>query len=347
MLERPASERLGQTRPCSISVVVPCYRSAESLPGLIDRLAGVLSGVATDHEVVLVNDGSPDEGRTWRAIEDLASRHPWVRGVHLMRNYGQHNALLCGLRLARGEVVVTMDDDLQHPPEEIPKLLAKLAEGHDVVYGVPEIEQHGLLRDLASLVTKLALKSSMGVDIARNVSAFRAMRTHLRDAFTKYGGAFVSIDVLLTWATTRFAAVSVQHDPRRLGASGYTFGKLIRHAINMITGFSLLPLQVATLVGLTTSLFGLGVLVYVIGRFLLQGSVVQGFPFLASIIAIFGGAQLLALGIMGEYLGRIHFRSMDRPPYAVRETTRETAPAERVARNSKTEPEERGHAVGG
>lgn len=300
-----------------LSVVVPVYRSAQSLRPLVARLHEVLPTLAESFELLLVNDGSPDD--SWMVIEEEAAARGWVRGISLMRNFGQHNALLCGIRAARYDVIVTMDDDLQHPPEEIEKLLERLAAGFDVVYGVPAAEQHGLLRDLASQMTKLALKSSMGVDVARNVSAFRAFRTQLRRAFARYESPHVSIDVLLTWATTRFTAIKVRHDPRVLGASNYTVGRLVRHAFNMITGFSTLPLQVASMVGFAFTFLGVIVLLYVVGRFLIQGSSVPGFPFLASIIAIFSGVQLFSLGVIGEYLARIHFRTMDRPPYAVRE----------------------------
>ena len=139
--------------------------------------------------------------------------------LDMMRNYGQHNALLAGIRHARGEVIVTMDDDLQHPPEEIPKLLAPIAKGYDVVYGSPLEEQHGVCRDLASRLTKLALSSVLGATTARHVSAFRAFRTELREAFATFDGPFVSIDVLLSWATTRFSFVDVAHRARSIGDS--------------------------------------------------------------------------------------------------------------------------------
>ena len=236
-----------------------------------------------------------------------------------MRNYGQHNALLAGIRAAQHEVIVTLDDDLQNPPEEIPKLLDKLAEGFDVVYGTPQHQRHGLWRDLASAITKLTLQGAMGAETARNVSAFRAFRIQVREAFYSYQDSHVSIDVLLTWGTTRFAAVSVRHDPRQVGASNYTFRKLVTHSLNMMTGFSTAPLQVASLIGFVFALFGLIVLIYVLGRYLIQGGSVPGFPFLASVIAIFSGAQLFALGIIGEYLARMHFRMINRPTYVVRE----------------------------
>jgi glycosyltransferase involved in cell wall biosynthesis len=310
-----------ETAQHRISVVVPVYNGAAVLPLLVEELEKALPTCSKGFELILVNDASPDH--SWQVIKDLAKERAWIHGINLMRNVGQHNALLCGIRAAKHEVVVTIDDDLQNPPGEIPRLLAKLAEGFDVVYGVPELQQHGLLRDLASKITKLVLQNAMGTEIAQNISAFRAFRTQLRGAFEQYRGPFVSIDVLLTWGTTRFGALRVRHEPRREGVSGYTLRRLILHALNMMTGFSVLPLQIASLVGFTFTIFGLLALAFVIGRYLIQGSAVPGFPFLASLIAVFSGAQLFALGIIGEYLSRVHFRTMDRPPYTVRSTAPE------------------------
>jgi glycosyltransferase involved in cell wall biosynthesis len=315
----PGSEfaRQRQPEPWQVSVVIPVYRSEEILPELVRRLEGVLAAHADKFELILVNDCSPDG--SWNVICNLSRERSWIRSVNLMRNYGQHNALLCGIRTARYGVIITMDDDLQHPPEEIPTLLAKLAEGPDVVYGAPEQQQHGLGRDFASWITKLALQNVMGAEIARHVSAFRAFRREVARAFAHYSGAFVSIDVLLTWGTNRFALVRVRHEQRKAGVSGYTIRKLVTHAMNMMTGFSTVPLQFASIVGFLFTLFGVGVLAFVVGRFLLFGRSVPGFAFLASIIALFSGAQLFALGIIGEYLARMHFRMMERPSYVIRE----------------------------
>jgi len=304
-----------------LSVVIPVYNSAEILAELVARLTPVLDAVAPASEIVLVNDGSRDS--SWTVIGELARTHRRVRGLDLMRNYGQHNALLCGIRAAAGSRIVTMDDDLQNPPEEIPKLLAALAPHVDVVYGTPEREQHGLLRDLASRITKSVLKGTLGAGAATapDVSAFRLFRAELRRAFDRYENPYVSIDVLLTWATSRFAAVTVRHAPRQAGRSNYTLRMLVRHAFNMLTGFSVRPLKLASLIGFGATLFGLGVLAWVVGRYLIQGNPVPGFPFLASVIAIFSGAQLFTLGIIGEYLARMHFQMMSRPVYAVRSCT--------------------------
>lgn len=305
--------------PSGISVVVPVYNSESTLPELVAALERVLPHVAASFEVIFVDDGSRD--RSARVLDELAMRYSWVHAIHLSRNFGQHNATLCGARAARFDVLVTMDDDLQHPAENIPLLVAKLEEGYDVVYGTPERDEHGFWRGLASAITKIALQGAMGVKTARGVSALRAFRTELRDAFADYRSPYVSIDVLLTWGTTRFHSLRVRHDQRHSGATQYTFRKLVTHALDMLTGFSTLPLQLASIIGFSFTLFGFAVLLFVLARYLFSGGSVPGFPFLASVIAIFSGAQLFALGIIGEYLARIHLRTMDRPPYVVGESS--------------------------
>lgn len=299
-----------------LSIVVPAYASAATLLPLVERLAQVIPTLGSPCELILVDDGSPDD--TWTVIEQLVAQYPWIRGRSMIRNFGQHNALLAGIRLARYDRIVTMDDDLQHPPEEIPLLLEQLTADVDVVYGVPAQEAHGLLRNIASIVTKFALQNAIGAKNARNISAFRIFRTQLRSAFDGYNHPFVNIDVLLTWGTVRYSSVTVQRDARTVGKSAYSFRKLVQHTMNMMTGFSVLPLQVSSLVGFCFTLFGFGLLVFVVGRYLIVGTDVPGFPFLASIIAIFSGAQLFALGVIGEYLARMHFRSMSKPAYTIK-----------------------------
>lgn len=302
-----------------LSVVVPVLNAERNLCELTQRLKAVLCAMGGDYEVILIDDGSHDG--SWSLIDRLASADKGIKGLRMMRNYGQHNALLCGLREAKFSITVTMDDDLQNPPEEIPKLLAALDGNLDVVYGAPHKETHGVLRDLASQITKIALLKAMGARTARHVSAFRAFRTEVRQAFGDYRGPYVSLDVLLTWGAGRFGMVRVEHAPRVRGTSNYTVWKLLQHAMNMMTGFTTIPLQWATVMGLSFTVFGFLVLCLVLVRYLLEGDVAPGFPFLACLIAIFSGAQLFALGIFGEYLARIHLRTMDRPSYSVRSTT--------------------------
>lgn len=300
-------------------MVVPVYNSEATLEPLVERLLTVLAELAPAHEVLLVNDGSRDG--SWARVRELAAAHEAVRGVDLARNFGQHNALLAGIRRARFDTLVTIDDDLQHPPEELGKLVRALGPELDVVYGCPSQRAHSGARNLGSSLIRLALRSSMGAELARDVSAFRAFRTRLRDAFEHYHGSFISVDVLLTWGTARFGAVEVAHAARAVGRSNYDFRRLFTQAFNMLTGFSTVPLQLASWVGFVFTSFGALVLVYVVGRYFLEEGNVPGFPFLASIIALFSGAQLFALGVIGEYLARMHFRLMSKPAYVVRSDT--------------------------
>ncbi|HZS07235.1 MAG TPA: glycosyltransferase family 2 protein [Blastocatellia bacterium] len=313
----------------AISVVVPVYNSAEILALLAERLDRVATANDWRLELILVNDCSRDH--SWSVISDLADRYTWVRGINLMRNYGQHNALLCGIREANHDVIVTMDDDLQHPPEEIPRLLEELGRGFDVVYGTPQREQHGFWRDTASQTTKLVLQSAMGAEIARSVTSFRVFRASLRESFASYTGSYVFIDALLTWGTTRFSALPVRHDPREIGASNYNLRKLVLHALNMTTGFSVLPLQISSLIGFAFTILGFILLVYVAIRSLTQSPTLWGFYILAGMITIFAGAQLFALGIIGEYLARMHFRMMERPAYTIRQQVHSSAKVDLIS----------------
>lgn len=302
-----------------VSIVIPVFNAEANLPELYRQLMPAMERLVERFEVIMVEDSSRDG--SWNVIKNLAARDDRVRGMRMSRNFGQHNALLCGIRAAQYDVIVTMDDDLQHPVSEIPILLTALTEGHDVVYGTSDDNKHDLWRNVASRMTKLALQNAMGAKSAAQVSAFRAFPTRLRDAFRDYRSPSVSIDALLTWGTTRFTAVRVKHAPRLSGQSNYTVRKLVAHAFNLMTGFSTMPLQLASIVGFAFTLFGFAVLAWVLGRYFIQGTSVPGFPFLASLIAIFSGAQMFTLGIIGEYLARMFGRTMERPPYVVLESS--------------------------
>ncbi len=302
----------------NVSIVIPVYRGEKFLAHLIDRISSVLPGIAENFEVLLVNDGSPDN--SWALIEQLAARYPWVRGIRLMRNYGQHNATLCGVREAQYEITVTMDQDLQHPPEDLPILFAELEKGFDVVYGAPRKLPQGWLRNWMTSTMKTMLASVMGVPSVRNISAFRAFRTELRQAFTNFQSPTLTIDVLLSWGTSRFTSVTVDIPPAE--RSNYNFPALVKAAMLILTGYSTAPLRLASLAGFIMTLFGVGVFAYVLVVYFSLGSL-PGFPFLASIISLFSGTQMLILGIFGEYLARMFDRSMDRPTYVVAHRTEE------------------------
>jgi glycosyltransferase involved in cell wall biosynthesis len=303
------------TKP-NCSIVVPVYNSEETLPFLVNRLEHTLPEIADQFEVILVNDGSRDN--SWDVILGLTSTYSWIHAINLMRNSGQHNALLCGIRAAKFEITITLDDDLQQPPEEIHRLLAKFNEGYDVVYGSPNKLPHEFWRNFSSKFTKRIMAYVMGIPNVINIGPFRVFRTDLRKAFAAYQSPNVIIDVLLSWATSKFAVTPVDEHPRMYGKSNYTFSKLVSAAFLVLTGFSTIPLRFASMLGFTITLFGVAVFLYVITRYILQGSL-PGFPFLASIITIFSGTQLFTLGIIGEYIASIFNRSTDRLPYVIKQ----------------------------
>ena len=282
------------------------------IASLVERLSFVLPTLADSYEVILVNDGSPDNA--WTVIEQLAVRFPWVIGLNLMRNYGQHNATLAGVRVAHYAICATMDQDLQHPPEALPILLVKLDEGFDVVYGAPRILPQGFVRNWMTKTIETLLAKVMDVPSVRNISAFRVFRTELRYAFANFQSPNLIFDVLLSWGTNRFASVMVDIAPAR--TSNYDFPALVKAALLILTGYSTAPLRLASWIGFAMTLFGIIIFCYVSYIYLVVGSL-PGFPFLASIIALFSGAQLLVLGIFGEYLARMFYRLMDRPPYII------------------------------
>jgi len=313
----------------SVSVVVPVYNSEATLELLTERIQQVLTPLVKDFEIILVNDGSLDN--SWEAVHNLAITHDHFRGLNLMHNYGQHNALLAGIQNAQYEIIVTIDDDLQNPPEEIPKLLSKLLEGYDVVYGKPEVRRHAGWRNISSKILKGVLKVVLGAEMGGHSSAFRAFRSILMRGLKNFNDAQLSIDVLLSWSAAKVTHIFVEHHPRKAGRSGYTFSKLLLLSFNMLTGYSTLPLRVASGVGLVTSLLGVFMFLYVVIRRLLQTHYVPGFAFLASELALFAGLQLFSIGVIGEYLARLHFRTMGKPPYVIRQEISKVSTSESMA----------------
>ena len=293
--------------------MIPVYNSQGSLPELVRRLEPVLRAAADEFELVFVDDDSRDD--SWRMLVDLSRLHgSWIRTIRLMRIGQQRTVVRDSCRSVRPGGTLAAPSTLNI----FPKLLDALVDGVDVVYGATPHGVHGLWRNLASQAAKIALQGALGAETARMVGPFRVFRTEMRRAFDQYSGRFVNVDVLLTWSSSRFSATNVRHDERRVGQSNYTFWKLLTHSLNMVTGFSTVPLQWASVLGFSTTVFGLLLFLYVLGRIFLQGTSVPGFAFLASVIIIFAGAQLVTLGIVGEYLARIHVRLMDRPAYTIR-----------------------------
>lgn len=309
--------KLIHTEPPSLSVVVPVYNSESTLVEFTSRLMDVLTSLELQFEIILVNDCSRD--RSWEIIQELAKINPRIIGLNLMHNYGQHNALLAGIQKVRYDITITLDDDLQHPPEEIPRLLKKMEEGYDVVYGRPSERHHKVWRNIGSRVLKSSLKIVLGAEMGKNSSAFRAFRTILKRGFENFKDAQLSIDVLLSWSAAKVTSIPVRHEERKAGRSGYTIRKLMILTFNMITGYSSLPLRITSALGILASLFGIGMFLHVVIQRLTQEHYVPGFAFIAAEIALFAGLQLFAIGVIGEYIARMHFRTMGKPPYTIRE----------------------------
>jgi undecaprenyl-phosphate 4-deoxy-4-formamido-L-arabinose transferase len=312
----------------SISVVVPCYRSVRTLPALAERLTEVLPSVTDDYEVILVVDSTD---ATWDVASSLATKYDHVQAIRMARNYGQHNALIAGIRSARGELIITMDDDLQHLPEQIPTLVAALTDDLDLVYASAITEEHGALRSFAARATKAAMSGAMDIPNARVLSPFRIFRSFLRAGFDQVQGPHVSVDVVLSWTTTRVGAIRVPMDLRTEGKSGYNLRKLAKHTINMVMGYSTKPLRLVTYLGFLIGVCGLLLAVRLIWAYYHGQTTVAGFTTIASLVAIFSSAQMIGIGVLGEYLGRVHAHGMGRPTYVIRERISQSGHADEGA----------------
>lgn len=302
-----------------LSIVIPVYNSRPTLESLVARLLPVLREVAGTYEILLVDDGSRDD--SWSEIVRLGREHPGVvTGIRLMRNFGQHNALMCGLRHAQGEYVATMDDDLQNPPEELPKLLAAARERNlDVVYGLPARREHAGYRNLGSTLVNAFFRLVFRTSIP--TGPFRVLHRDVVRAILSYTLNFTYIDGLLAWNTQRVGAVEVEHHARQAGRSGYSLSKLVVLALNLFTNFSLLPLQLVSFLGVATASAGFLAGLYLLAMHFTGQIVVQGYASTIVAVLLLGGVQLLALGIMGEYLGRLHLNMNRKPQYTIRSTT--------------------------
>jgi dolichol-phosphate mannosyltransferase/undecaprenyl-phosphate 4-deoxy-4-formamido-L-arabinose transferase len=305
------------------SIVVPVYKSGLWLSELVDRVGAVMKGIGEPFELILVNDCSPDDV-TWPAIEKLAGEFEWVRGVDLFFNAGQFRATLCGLSEARGDFVITMDDDLQHPPEEIPKLIAAIRENPklDCAFGKYETKKHSGLRNLGSQMFVPFLNYLYGKPPEIQTTSFRIMRKELSQALVKYRIARPQPSPMIVLLTKKVANVSVRHDSRKQGVSNYTFFKLFCETLQSLINVSVLPLRWVSLVGLFFAIVSFGVGLYYFIEWCLGGIGVAGFASLIIAIAFFGGLTLLSIGVLGEYVGRVIQEVSGPSGFSIRRTIR-------------------------
>ncbi|MCB0359049.1 MAG: glycosyltransferase family 2 protein [Bdellovibrionales bacterium] len=304
-----------------ISVVIPVYGYKEKLCELIERVRHALDNCVSEeaaqtYEIILIDDCGP--GSAWDELCRLHQQFPEVAIVRLTRNFGQHNALMCGLSLAQGNRIVTLDDDLQNPPEEIPRLLRALEQNEaDVVYGVARSPEASPFRKFGSRIMQAAYSSSFGS--RTRISSFRAMRRDLAKRITSYNKSFTFIDGLITWHTQSVATLEVEHHARQEGRSGYSTRRLIVHALDVLTNFSVFPLRLTSLVGVTMAAFAMFVGFYYLLRYMIIGIPVPGYTSIVVSVTLLAGVQLLSLGIIGEYLGRLHLNVSGRPQFEIRE----------------------------
>lgn len=310
-----------EQRP-ALSVVIPVYGSERVLPELVARLEATLDGIASlegRYELILVCDCSPDQ--SWRTIQALASRHPWVRGLSLRMNAGQHNALMAGFTQARGEVVVTMDDDLQHSPQDIPALLAALDEGRDVVYARFKARRHAWWKVAGSRLNDWVAGYLLQKPKGLYLSPFRALRAGIVAEVLQYKGPYAYVDGLVLSVTRNLGSVDVDHHDRYAGDSAYSLRKSISLWLKMATSFSIVPLRLTSFAGLCFA--GLGFLLamaFVVQKFTID-RMPDGWSSLMVAILVLGGVQLLALGMLGEYLGRVLLTLNSRPQFVIGEST--------------------------
>lgn len=307
-----SSHRTGN-RP-DLSVVIPVYRSKDTLKELLHRIVESFSNSMVEIEVLMVEDCGRDG--SWDAIEALAADQPALRGIRLSRNFGQHAATICGMAMARGHWVATIDDDLEQPPEKLPELLEKAMEGYDLVYGVYPERTHAAWRNITSHLARVLLKLAIPT-LNDTYTSMRVIRGDLARELKRFESPFPFVDGYLSWLTSFCACVEINHQSRPAGQSNYTFDKLFAHTLNIFVTFSDAPIKLATNAGLFFSLVGFSALaVVLIGRLVGAITAVGYASVMAAILAV-GGIQLLVLGIFGEYIGRINFKTSRKPLYLV------------------------------
>jgi polyisoprenyl-phosphate glycosyltransferase len=299
-----------------LSIVVPVYCGRETVPNLVAQLGDYLAQHYA-FEIVLVDDGSPDDSAA--VCKQLAAQYSFIKAVCLARNFGEHNAVMAGLNQAVGDVVVIMDDDLQNPPSEVRKLVEEVAKGYDVVYSRYEQKRHSWFRNLGSWLNDRVATVMLKKPRNLYLCSFKAMNRFLINEVTRFDGPFPYIDGLILRTTQRVGVVTVEHHVRSVGRSGYTLRKLISLWARMFTSFSILPLRIASIMGLVVAFLGLaGAVVFVVER-IRNPNLPAGWASMAVLVTVLSGIQLFSLGMLGEYLGRVFLKIGGAPQFIVRE----------------------------
>lgn len=300
------------------SIVVPVYNSEASLYELYSRTKKTFEKTDDAFEMILVDDGSRD--KSWKVLEKLHSRDKRIKIIQLIRNFGQHNALICGLGYATGDFAITIDDDLQHPPEEIPKLIAEIRKGYDVVYGQYIRKEHGFGRNFGTDFINYILRKVTYRNF--NLTSFRIIRKVVVDKMVKHHNFTVNIDVCISNLVTneKVGLTLVKHQKRKFGKTNYSLRKLIAFTINLILNFSTFPLQIASVMGLSFSFLSfLAAIGLLADHFFLHKVFLPGWTSLILIVIFFSGLILFVLGIIGEYISRIFLSFNNKPQFEIRE----------------------------
>ena len=302
-----------------ISVIIPVYNEEENLQELGERLVRTLTGMGHPFEIILVDDGSTD--RSWQILNELYRQYPQhLRALRFHRNFGQHQAIFAGFQAARGQVVVTLDADLQNPPEEIPRLVAKLEEGYDTVGGWRENRHDSWFRKIPSQAVNYLMSRVTGVRLRDYGCMLRAYRREVVDSINQCQESSSFIPALANLFAQRVTEIPVGHAERTRGQSKYSLIKLIRLNFDLMTGFSNLPIHLVGLLGISIAVLGLAFGFFLFIRRLLVGPEVEGVFTLFAILFVFVGLNTLALALIGAYVGRIYHEVRQRPRYVIRQT---------------------------
>lgn len=301
-----------------VSFVIPCYRSEITLPKVVDEISSTMGALEKyEYEIVLVNDCSPDD--TWGSIKKIVSEHSHVTGINFAKNFGQHSGLMAGLREAKGDYVVCLDDDGQTPADEVGKLLEKLDEGYDAVYASYAHKKHSAFRNFGTFMNEKMTETMLGKPKELFVSSYFAVKRFIADEMIKYENAYPYVIGLVLRSTKNIANVEVNHRAREVGKSGYTFGKLLNLWINGFTAFSVKPLRIATGIGAGCAGIGFIYGIYTIIKKFVVPNVPLGYSALMTAILFIGGMLMLMLGLIGEYIGRMYISMNNSPQYVIKE----------------------------
>jgi undecaprenyl-phosphate 4-deoxy-4-formamido-L-arabinose transferase len=315
----PANHERTRQHELDVTAVVPVYRSAATLQTLVERIAGTLRARNKPFEILLVEDCGGDG--SWGEIMRLASEYPEINGLQLSRNFGQHAATICGAAYSRGRWVATIDDDLEQAPEDLTALIEKAEEGFTLVYGVYPTRSHATWRNMTSAIARRLFRLAIP-SLNFDYTSLRVIDGSLARSLADFDSPYPFVDGYLSWLTNQYAMVTVNHGERVSGHSNYTIAKLLKHTLNIFVTFSDLPLRIASWLGIAASLGGAAWLLAILVSKVVGGITVSGFTSIMAAITLFGGIQLLILGILGEYIGRINFKSSRKPLFVIARNTK-------------------------